>query len=80
MELQNETRLGLGVDMVKPWNSERINLVLGLRGTDIRPGLDKRHLIIEDHRSLKGDKRSEKVMEGHGRSRKVLNSLYPSLD
>ena len=44
--------LGLGVDMVKPWNSVRINLVLGLRGTDIRLGLDNRHLIIEGHRGL----------------------------
>ena len=34
----------LGVDRVKPWNSVRINLGLGLRGLDIR------HLIIEGHR------------------------------
>ena len=42
----------LGVDMVKPWNSVRIILVLGLSGPDIRPGLDNRHLIIEGHRGL----------------------------
>ena len=34
-------------------------------GPAIRPGLDNRHLIIEGHR------RSWKVMEGQGRSRKV---------
>ena len=52
----------------------RINLGLGLRGPDIRPGLDNRHLIIEGHRGLQGDKRSKKVIEDHGsrgRSRKV---------
>ena len=47
---------------------------LGLRGPDIRPGLDKRHLIIECHR------RSWKVIECHGRSRKVMEGLFPSLD
>ena len=41
------------VDMVKPWNLVRINLGLGLRGLDIRPGLDDRHLIIEGHRGLR---------------------------
>ena len=46
-----ETRLG--VDRVKPWNSVRINLGLGLRGPDIRPGLDNRHLIVKDHRGLR---------------------------
>ena len=31
----------------------RINLVLGLRGPDIRPGLDNRYLIIVgQHRGL----------------------------
>ena len=51
LALKNRTKLG--VDRVKPWNSVRINLVLGLRGPDIRPGLDKRHLIIEDHKGLR---------------------------
>ena len=58
--------------MVKPWNSVRINLVLGLRGTDIRPGLDKRHLIKERHRGFEGNKRSQKVIKGHRRSWKVI--------
>ena len=40
------------VDRVKPWNLVRNNLGLGLRGLDIRPGLDNRHLIIECHRCL----------------------------
>ena len=35
-----ETRLG--VDRVKPWNSVRINLGLGLRGPNTRPGLSNR--------------------------------------
>ena len=35
----------LGVDRVKPWNWVRINLGLGLRGTDIGPGLDNRHYV-----------------------------------
>ena len=35
--------------MVKPWNSVRIILGLGLSDPDIRPGLDNRHLIIEGH-------------------------------
>ena len=43
----------LGVDWVKPWNSVRINLDLGLRGPDIRPVLGNRHLIIEGHRGLR---------------------------
>ena len=43
----------LGVNRVKPWNSARINLVLVLRGPDIRLGLDNRHLIIKGHRGLK---------------------------
>ena len=50
------TRLtGLGVDRVrvKPWNLVRVNLDLGLRGPDIRPVLDNRHLIIEGHRGLR---------------------------
>ena len=38
----------------------RINLVLGLRGPDNRPGLDNRHLIIEGHR---GHRRSLKVIK-----------------
>ena len=42
----------LRIDRVKPWNSMRINLGLGLRGPDIRPGVDNRHLILE------GDKKS----------------------
>ena len=42
-----------GVDRVKPWNSVRINLVLGLSGPDIRPGLDNRHLIIKGHIGLR---------------------------
>ena len=33
----------LGVDRVKPWSSVRYNLVLGLRGPDIRPELDHRN-------------------------------------
>ena len=37
----------------------RFNLGLSLRGPDIRPGLDNRHLIIEGH-------------EGQGRSWKVF--------
>ena len=48
----------LGVDMVKPWTSVGINLVLSSIGLDIRPGLDNRH------------RRSWKVMEGHRRSSK----------
>ena len=43
----------------------RINLGLGLRGPDIRPGLDNGHLIIEGDRGLR---RLWKVIEGHGRS------------
>ena len=39
--------------MVKPWNSVKINLVLGLRGPDIRPGLNNSDLIIEGHRGLR---------------------------
>ena len=38
--------------MVKPWNLVRIDLDLGLRGPDIKPGLDNRHIIIECHRGL----------------------------
>ena len=41
------------VDRVKPWNLVRNNLGLGLRGLDIRPGLDNRHLILEGHRGLR---------------------------
>ena len=60
----------LGVDRVKPWNSVRINLGLGLKGPDIRPGLDNRHLIIEGHRGLrKVIECPLNVMEGQGRSR-----------
>ena len=44
-------KTSLGVDRVKPWNSMRINLGLDLRGLDLRPDLDNRHLIIEGHRS-----------------------------
>ena len=33
----------VGVDRVKPWSSVRINLVLGLRGANVRPELDHRH-------------------------------------
>ena len=51
IDLNLSTRLG--VDWVKPWNSVRIILGLGLRGPDVRPGLDNRHLIIEEHRSLR---------------------------
>ena len=40
-------------------------------GPAIRPGLHNRHLIIEGHRGLEGDKRSWKVKEGQERSRKV---------
>ena len=40
-------------ERVKPWNSVRINLGLGLRGPDIRLGLDNRHSIIEGHRGLR---------------------------
>ena len=64
---KNSTRLG--VDRVKPGNSVRINLFLGLRGPDIRLGLNNRHLILEGHR------RSWKVMESQGRSRKVMDGL-----
>ena len=39
----------------------RFNLGMSLRGPDIRPGLDNRHLIIEGHG------KSWKVMEGQGR-------------
>ena len=56
------TRLGL---RVKPWISMRISLGIlgmGLRGPDIRPGFDNRHLIIE------GQRRLLKVMEDLGRS------------
>ena len=59
----------LGVDRVKPWNSVRINLGLGLKGPDIRPGLDNRHLIIEGRR---GRRRSQKVIKVHGRSLNVM--------
>ena len=69
---KNSTRLG--VDRVKPGNSVRINLFLGLRGPDIRLGLNNRHLILEGHR------RSWKVMESQGRSRKVMDGLFQSLD
>ena len=48
---KNSTRLG--VYRVKPGNSVRINLFLGLRGPDIRLGLDNRHSIIEGHRGLR---------------------------
>ena len=37
----------LGVDRVKPWSSVRINLGLGWRGPDFRPGFDNTHFIIE---------------------------------
>ena len=47
---QDLTRLG--DDRVMP-NSVRINLGLDLRGPDIRPGLENRHLIIEVHRGLR---------------------------
>ena len=39
----------------------RINLGLGLRGPDIRPGLNNRHSIIEGHRGLRR-------LKGHRRS------------
>ena len=42
----------LRVDRVKPWNSAKINLGFGLRGPDMKPGLDNRHLIIEGQRGL----------------------------
>ena len=48
---KNSTRLG--VDRTKPGNSVRINLFLGLRGPDIRPGLDNRHLILEGYRFVR---------------------------
>ena len=51
VEEKDPTRLG--VDRVKPWNSVRIDLGLGLRGPAIRPGLDNKHLIIEGHRGLR---------------------------
>ena len=52
--IQNQKKTTrLGVDMVKPWNSVKINLVLGLRGPDIRPGLNNSDLIIEGHRGLR---------------------------
>ena len=60
--LQVTTRLG--VDRVKPWNSVRIKSVLCLRGPDIRPGLDYRHLIIEV---------LMKVIKGHRRPWKVFS-------
>ena len=44
--------------------SDWINFGLGLRGLDIRPGLDNRHLIIEGHRGLR---RWWKVIEGDRR-------------
>ena len=37
----------LGVNRVKPWNLVRIDL-----GPDIRPGLNKRHLMIEGQRGV----------------------------
>ena len=46
-------KTSLGVDRVKPWNSMRINLGLDLRGLDLRPDLDNRHLIIEDYIGLR---------------------------
>ena len=51
--MENLLKSRLGVDRVKPWNSVRINLGLGLRGRDISPGLDNRHLIIEGLRCLR---------------------------
>ena len=52
MRVESKTRLG--VDRVKPSIPVRIDLGLGLRGPDIRPGLDSRHLIIEGYRGLRG--------------------------
>ena len=46
-------------------------------GPAIRSCLDNRHLIIEGHRGLR---RSWKVVEGQGRSRKVMDGLFPSPD
>ena len=46
----------------------KINLVLALRGPDIRPGVDNRHLIIEGHRGHRGHRSSWKVRKGQGRS------------
>ena len=37
----------VGVDRVKLGGCVRINLGLGETGPDIRPGLDKRHIIAE---------------------------------
>ena len=55
-----------------------INLGLGLRGPDVRPGLEVLTIdIIESH---KGDERSLNVMKGQGRPRKVMVGLFPSLD
>ena len=47
------TNSDLDLDLIGSWNSVRINLGFGLRGLDIRPGLDNRHLIIEGHRGLR---------------------------
>ena len=47
----------LGIDRELIWSS-----------LTIRPGLDNRHLIIRSQQVIKGHRRSQKVMEGHGRS------------
>ena len=60
----------LGVDRVKPWILLRMDLGwagLDWNGPDIIPGLYNRQLIIV-------------VIESHGRSRKVMDGLFPSLD
>ena len=52
-QINLKKKLRLGVDWVKPWTSVKINLGLGLRGSDIRPDLDNRHLIKEGNRGLR---------------------------
>ena len=57
-------RSSLGIDWELIWAG------LDWSGPDIRPGLYNRHLIIEGHRGIEGNKssyrRSKKVMESHG--------------
>ena len=47
------TNSDLDLELIGSWNSVRINLGFGLRGLDIRPGLDNRHLAIKGHRGLR---------------------------
>ena len=52
----------------------RINLGLGLRGPDIRPGPDNRYLIIEGHG------RALNVIECHERSWNVFSHYWINIE